>query len=68
DFFSDAKTGVQRVVGSGQMVYWRQCSLRVFETGKETDPPIQRFSTCNGQGLAKKGVSIIFDGGEMKEV
>ncbi|CRK12521.1 hypothetical protein BN1723_009768 [Verticillium longisporum] len=68
DFFSDAKTGVQPVVGSGQMIYWQACTVKVFGTGKEVGQPVERVPQCDGQVLARKGVSLIFEIGRMKEV
>ncbi|KAL3587701.1 hypothetical protein FPOAC2_13599 [Fusarium poae] len=68
EFFSDAKTGVQPVVGSGQMVYWKQCTVTVFETGKEDGQPARRITQGDGQVFLRKGVSIILEKGKMKEI
>ena len=69
EFFSDAKTGVQPVVGSGQMVYWKQCTVRVFETGKEDGQPYERYpQQHDGQVFLRKGVSIILEKGDRKSV
>ncbi|RSL83789.1 hypothetical protein BHE90_010188 [Fusarium euwallaceae] len=68
DFFSDAKIGVQPVVASGQTVYWQRCTIRVFETGKETEQPIERVAQCDGQAFLKRGISLIFEKGKIKEV
>ncbi|RSL52784.1 hypothetical protein CEP51_014997 [Fusarium floridanum] len=69
DFFADAKACPRPVTGSGQMVYWQNCTtIRVYESGKEDEPPIQRVSNQNGQGFVKKGLSLIVDGGRVKEI
>ncbi|WDK14685.1 hypothetical protein CGRA01v4_05966 [Colletotrichum graminicola] len=67
DFFSDAKRGPQPIVGSGQMVYWQGCTVKVFETEKEHLPPLQRLEACNGQVRLQKGVSLLLEGGKVKE-
>ncbi|KAG7038421.1 hypothetical protein JMJ78_0000957 [Colletotrichum scovillei] len=67
DFFRDAKTGAQPVIGSGQMVYWQNCTVTVFASGKEDGQPIRRLSKCSGQASLKRGVSVLFEEGKVKE-
>ncbi|KAK2022502.1 hypothetical protein LX32DRAFT_645467 [Colletotrichum zoysiae] len=68
EFFSDAKTGIQPITGSGQTIYWQGCTIKVFKTGMEHLPPLQRLGVCNGQVRLQKGVSILLEGGKVKEV
>ena len=69
DFFKNAKNGIQTVVGRGQKVYWRGCtSIKVFETGKEDQSPAERYDKAKGWSSLKGGVSILFEGDEMREV
>jgi hypothetical protein len=68
DFFADAKSGIHRVIGAGQTVYWRGCTIQVFETGKEMEKPESTIALCSGQQLLRRGISLIFEKGQVKEV
>ncbi|EGY23488.1 uncharacterized protein VDAG_04926 [Verticillium dahliae VdLs.17] len=59
DFFKDAKTSPTTVDGSGQTVYWQNCSVLVFEKGNLTD----RKGICDGEGEVRKGLTVWFGGG-----
>jgi len=65
-FFSDAKEGIQAIHGSGQMIYWKQCTIKVFDT-KNVDKVVNRHSKSDGQAIAKRGVSLLFEDGWVKE-
>jgi hypothetical protein len=67
-FFADGGTfGPQNVVGSGQMVYWLQCTIIVYQTGEERRGPIQKLATCDGQALLRRGISLTFEEGWVKQ-
>jgi len=67
-FFSDAANTPTTVEGSGQMVYWRDCFIRVYKAG-DRENPTERHSTCDGEGLVQKGINLWFGGknGQVKE-
>lgn len=65
-FFEDAVPGARTVVGSGQMIYWKQCTIKVFKSGEEKNA-VETLSTCDGQALLKKGTSLLFEEGKVKE-
>ncbi|KAK7210151.1 hypothetical protein V2G26_017329 [Clonostachys chloroleuca] len=67
-FFQDGKAGPLTIAGEGQMVYWKASSIQVYKTGHEDGPPSQMYSTSDGQALVKRGTSLIFEGGKIKEV
>lgn len=66
EFFSDAKTGVQPIDGKGQMVYWQQCTIRVFSSSN-VDKLLTLHSKSDGQGRIDEGVSLLFEEGKVKE-
>ncbi|KAF2241417.1 hypothetical protein BU26DRAFT_525241 [Trematosphaeria pertusa] len=65
EFFNDAPTGVT-VVGSGQMIYWKQCTIKVYKTGEE-QKPVRVITTCNGQALVRRGTSLLLEEGLVVE-
>jgi hypothetical protein len=70
EFFADAKSGPRTVKGEGQWVYWRNCSvIKVFPAGKE-DGKYEKLERSKGKAFLKRGtdgVSLIIEGGEIKE-
>jgi len=68
EFFSNAERSPTTIEGSGQMVYWRDCFIRVYKAGN-TEKPTATYDTCNGQGTVQKGTSLLFLGknGKVKE-
>ena len=64
-FFYGAKTGAT-VIGSGQMVYWKGCTVKVYKTGEERRPT-QTFEKSDGEALVRKGTSLLLEEGKVKE-
>jgi hypothetical protein len=65
DFFKDAITGGVAITGSGQMIYWKDCTVKVFKSG-QTDTVIAQIQKCDGQALVKKGTSLLLEEGLVK--
>ncbi|KAF6528357.1 hypothetical protein HZS61_008659 [Fusarium oxysporum f. sp. conglutinans] len=68
-FFSDARSGAVPIPieGSRQMVYWKGCSVKVFNKGEEHLEPILRIEKSDGQVYLEKGFSILVEGDRIKE-
>lgn len=64
-YFDDATTGAT-IVGSGQMIYWKQCTIKVFKSGEEKTP-IHEIPKCDGQALVRRGTSLLIEEGKVKE-
>ncbi|KPA36571.1 hypothetical protein FLAG1_10655 [Fusarium langsethiae] len=67
-FFEGARSGNQAVMGSRQWVYWRNCSIKVYNKGQEHLDPILRIEKSDGQGFLDNGLNLIVDGDQVKEV
>jgi len=65
EFFNGAPTDAT-VTGLGQMVYWKGCTIKVYKTGKEGEY-VDIIRICDGQALVRKGTSLLFEGGKVKE-
>jgi hypothetical protein len=65
DFFKDATMGAA-ITGSGQMIYWRNCTIKVYKSG-ETKKALQKLEKCDGQALVRKGTSLLLEDGPVKE-
>lgn len=68
EFFKDAEKTPTTVEGSGQMVYWRNSFIKEYKTGS-TEKPIKEYDVCDGEGMVRKGMSLLFGGrdGQVKE-
>ena len=64
-FFNDATTGAT-IVGSGQMIYWKGCTIKVFKTGQEMTP-VEKIPRCDGQALVTRGTSLLLEEGKVVE-
>lgn len=49
------------------MVYWKGCSVKVFNKGEEHLEPILRIEKSDGQVYLEKGFSILVEGDRIKE-
>ncbi|KAF6514192.1 hypothetical protein HZS61_006448 [Fusarium oxysporum f. sp. conglutinans] len=70
-FFSDARSGAVPIPieGSRQMVYWRNCTVKVFNKGEEHLKPILWFKNRHdAQVYLERGLSILVEGDQIKEV
>lgn len=65
DFFNGAPIGAT-VVGSGQMIYFKQCTIEVYKSGAERRP-IEKISKRDGQAFVRKGISLLLEEGPVKE-
>jgi hypothetical protein len=65
DFFKDAAMGAA-ITGSGQMIYWKNCTIKVYKSGEEKNA-LETFERCNGQALVRKGTSLLLEDGPVKE-
>jgi len=65
DFFDDAQDAPWTVEGSGQQVYWKDCSVIVYNTDGEV---VDRHKKCDGEGRVKRGTKLYFGEGKVKEV
>jgi hypothetical protein len=65
EFFKGAPTGAA-VTGSGQMVYWQRCTIKVYKSGEE-NAPVSEITKCDGQALVRKGTSLLLEDGPVKE-
>ncbi|OIW22973.1 hypothetical protein CONLIGDRAFT_719523 [Coniochaeta ligniaria NRRL 30616] len=65
EYFKDAKNG-SIVVGSGQTIYWKQCTIKVYKSGEE-GTVIEEYAKCDGQALVRKGTSLLLEDGPVIE-
>ena len=65
DFFKDAKEGPYVVEGSGQRVYWKQCTI--IEYGTDEITVMGRHSMCDGEATVDRGTKLYFGEGKVKE-
>jgi len=64
-FFDNATTGAA-IVGSGQTIYWKDCTIKVYKTGEEWKV-LEQIPKCDGQAIVKKGTSLLLEGGKVKK-
>lgn len=48
------------------MIYWKECTIKVYKTGEETTP-IKHIAKCDGQAFVKKGTSVLLEDGPVRE-
>lgn len=60
-FFNDADTSPTVVDGVGQMVYFKKCFVKVYDSAN-TSKPLQTFEACDGQGRVPRGTSLVLGG------
>ncbi|KAK5626686.1 hypothetical protein RRF57_002401 [Xylaria bambusicola] len=65
DFFNGATIGAA-VIGAGQMIFWKQCELKVYKTGDEKTL-IEKIEKCDGQGIVKRGTTLVLEDGKVKQ-
>jgi len=67
--FSDARITPQWVVGRGQNVYWKECSVSVVEKDSEGKKKVTTFDHCDGQWTVPSGIDLYLagQGGIVKE-
>jgi len=67
EFFNGASTSAA-LVGGGQMVYFQNCTIKVYKTGQEQKPVEVIEEACDGQALLTRGISVLLEGGRVVEV
>jgi len=50
------------------MVYFQNCTIKVYKTGQEQKPVEVIEEACDGQALLTRGISVLLEGGRVVEV
>ncbi|KAL6695134.1 hypothetical protein J3F84DRAFT_376191 [Trichoderma pleuroticola] len=58
--FSDAETSPYITIGKGQTVYWRNCTVKVYEKGQSK--PKEQYKTCDGCAIVLGDIEVTFSG------
>ncbi|KAK3371259.1 hypothetical protein B0T24DRAFT_311941 [Lasiosphaeria ovina] len=64
EFFNDAETAPWTVEGSGQKVFWKQCSIIEYNKDGEV---VNRYEICDGEGKVERDTKLWFGNGKVKE-
>lgn len=62
-FLNEGHTPPKTIEGKGQMVYWRDCEIEIYDT-PHPQRPVEKIKPCTGEGRAQHGTSLWFGWGE----
>ncbi|CAG9945384.1 unnamed protein product [Clonostachys rosea f. rosea IK726] len=67
DFFADAPISAA-FRRRGQRIYWKGCTIKIYESGKESTAIREIKEKTNGEAYLLAGTSVLCEGGPAKEV